>query len=59
MLGGGGGGEVPRVDLCSLINGNANRILQELFANGFLDRSENVGAALLPCQCRKKAFQPA
>jgi len=31
----GGGGEVPKVDLCSLINGNANRILQALFANGF------------------------
>jgi hypothetical protein len=46
------------VDLGSLINGNANRILQQLFANGFLDRSENVSATLLPCQCRKKAFHP-
>ena len=49
---------MPKVDLGSLINDNANRILQQLFCEWILDRSENVSAALLRCQCRKKAFQP-
>jgi hypothetical protein len=47
------------VDHGSLINDNANRILRQLFADGFLDRSENVSAALLPCSVVKKPFSRA